>query len=543
MSAAVIQALRESDAAFTQQSNFIGAWREAADYCLPRSASSIGVSTSHPSPYRPDPAKMNTEAQQALLTLVTGMASWITPAGQEWFQWFPAPEVDTDPVRRWLLECTRRALPHFEASGFYAHAMEISLAAGGPIGTACSMVEGAKVGSTAALSFRTLDDGSYAIAENAAGIVDRVYWKFSRTVAQAIEEWGAERMPPNLVALTYDKQLVQKEEFTLIIRPRGEKKADLGPLSMPFEILAIHASTKTLVWEGGSWECPAIVYRWMTTGESRPWGVGPGMMAVADAKGVNYLDLLGINAAEKSIDPPLAAMDNVTGALDLRSGGVSIVSDLAQRPQPISEVGDVRFLDVIQERKLKQLREYFHSTLFEAFLREDKTLTATESRLRQGEKLDKYGPAFHRYCSEWLNRVLERSFMILMRDGYFSPPPREAFVQTPEGPKFLYPKAVQQGRMALAMNALASNGIRELLAEVLPIAQIEPGVLDHIDFDAALRIMGQSSAFTAQVIRSVEDVARVRAERQQQQLAMQAAQFAMQAAAQPQPGVTDAAAA
>jgi uncharacterized membrane protein YccC len=96
--------------------------------------------------------------------------------------------------------------------------------------------------------------------------------------------------------------------------------------------------------------------------------------------------------------------------------------------------------------------------------------------------------------------------------------------------------------MALAMNALASNGIRELLAEVMPIAQVNPEILDHIDFDAALRIMGQSSSFTAQIIRSVEDVAAVRSARQQQMLAQQAAQLAMQAAAQPEGGLNAAAA-
>jgi hypothetical protein len=530
------QAIREADAAFTQQSNFMSAWREAAGYCLPRTADGIGVTISQPSPYKPDPAKMNTEAQQALLTLVTGMASWITPAGQEWFQWSPAPEVDVDPVRRWLLDCTRRALPHLEASGFYAHAMETFLAAGS-VGVACSMVEGAKRGSPAALSFRALDIGSYAIAENAASVVDRLYWKFSRTVAQAIEEWGAERLPSNLTELDRDKQLTQREEFLLVVRPRAERKARIGPLAMPFEVLVIHQTSRSLVWEGGSWENPAKVYRWLTTAESRPWGVGPGMMALADAKGVNYLDLLGIYAAEKLIDPPVAAMDNVTGALDLRSGGVTVVSDLSQAPRPISEVGDVRFLDAIQDRKLRQLREYFHNTLFEAFLREDKAMTATESRLRQGEKLDRYGPAFHRLSTEWVGPVLERVFMILMRDGYFAPPPREAFVDTQQGPQFLYPKVVQQGRMALAMNALASNGIRELLAEVLPIAQINPEILDHIDFDKALRIMGQASAFTDQAIRSVDEVAAVRAARQQQQLAMQAAQLAMQTAAQPEGGM------
>lgn len=535
MIGAVEQAIRESDAAFSQQSGFISAWREAASYCLPRNADGIGVTQTQPNAYRPDPAKMNTEAQQALLTLVTGMASWITPSGQEWFQWAPAPEVDSDPVKRWLADCTRRALPHLEASGFYAHAMETFLAAGS-VGVACSMVEGAKPGSPAALSFRALDIGSYAIAENAAGVVDRLFWKFQRTVAQAIEEWGGDRLPSNLTGLSYDKQMTQNEEFVLIVRPRTERQATIGPLAMPFAILVIHRASRSLVWEGGSWENPAKVYRWLTTAESRPWGLGPGMMAVADAKGVNYLDLLGVNAAEKSIDPPLAAMDNVTGALDLRSGGVSIVSDVSQAPRPISEVGDVRFLDVIQDRKLRQLREYFHTTLFEAFLREDKTLTATEARLRQGEKLDRYGPAFHRLSTEWVGPVLERVFMILMRDGYFAPPPPDAFIDTPQGPQFLYPKVVQQGRMALAMNALASNGIRELLAEVLPIAQINPEILDHIDFDKALRIMGQASVFTEQAIRPVDEVAAVRAARQQQQLAMQAAQLAMQAAVEPQPG-------
>lgn len=523
--AEVYQLCKDAEAAFSSQSAEVNAWREACAFCMPWKAKNIALPGATPTPFTPDSTMHNSTAQDALLTLVRGLRSQMTPAGREWVQWGPAAEVDTDNVRRWFLDCTRRALPIMESSGFYSALTEALLDAVATGNTAFRVERGVK----SPLAFTTMDIGSYAVAEDGAGHVRRIWQRMTRTVSEAASEWGEESLPPKLREMTTDKRLVTHEVFLVAVGEREKPEAEAGPLSMPWAITVIHEASKHVVSEGGAMEWPVPVLRWLEVSGPSVWGVGPGVMALCDSRGVNFLDLMMGTAVEKLVDPPLAAKDNVQGTLDLRAGGVTIVSDLNDSPRPIAEVGDIRFLDGFLTKKEKQLQRYFHHELFNAFLGETRKITAQEARLKQGEKLDQFLETFSRIVL-WLNEILERVFMILLRDGYFSAPPPEAFIRTPAGDQFLYPKAVHQSPMALAMNALASNSVRQFLQDILPVSQVKPEVLDHIDFAKAVRVIGQESAALAQIIRPLEEVQALQQQRQEQQMAMMAAQAAAQAA-------------
>lgn len=523
---AINQLCKDAEAAFSAQSAHVGLWREALAFCVPYKATSVAVPGATPVPYQPNPDKHNSTAQDALLTLARGLRSKLTPTGNEWIQFAPAPEVEADSVRRWLLDCTRRTMPLLEVSGFYTAEMECFIDA---IATGNTTMR-VERGKSAPLAFSVMDIGSFAMAEDGEGKVRKIWQRLTRTVSEAAAEWGEESLPAKLRELTAEKRLETREVFLVCICGREKPETEVGPLSMPWAVTVIHEATKHLVSEGGTMEWPAPVLRWLEISGPSVWGVGPGVMALADSRGVNFLDLMMATAVEKLVDPPLAAKNNVSGALDLRAGGVTIVSDLNDRPQVIAEVGDVRFLDGFLAKKERQLQRFFHWELFNAFLAESREITAQEARLKHGEKLEQFLETYSRIVS-WLNEILERVFMLLLREGFYAPPPPEAFLSTPAGEQFLYPKIVHQSPLALAMNSVASNSIRQFLGDILPVAQINPEVLDHIDFGRATRIMGQESAALAQIIRPLEEVQVIQEQRRQQQMAMMAAQAAMQAAA------------
>lgn len=521
----VVQLCREAEAAFSSQAAHVTRWREACEFCLPWKAQNIALPGAAPTPYTPNPKLQNSVASQSALTLVRGIKSQMTPQAREWIQWGPAPEVDNDPTRQWFLRCTRRALPHLEAGGFY-NALTEALFDAVASGNAPMRVE---AGTRTALRFTSLDIGSYAMSEDGDGKIRNIWQRMTRTVAEAAAEWGEESLPQTLREMPQDRRLTTHEVFLIYIGERKEVTATAGPLSMPFAVVTIHEKTKHVVNEGGVMEWPVPVLRWLECSGPSVWGVGPGEMALLDSRGVNYLDLKMGEAVGKLVDPPLAAMDNVTGALDLREGGVSIISDLANAPRQIYEVGDVRFLDGFLTKKEAQLERFFHAPLFAAFLNETRQITAEEARLKHGEKLDQFLETFSRIVT-WLNEILERVFMILLRGGYFEPPPPEAYLPSASGDQFLYPKLTHQSPMAMAMNSMAGNQIRGFLADMLPVAQVRPEVLDHIDFGKAVRIMGQESAALAEIILPLREVQALQQQRQQQQLAMMAAQSAMKAA-------------
>ena len=385
-------------------------------------------------------------------------------------------------------------------------------------------------GAESPLEFRILPIGSYYIVENGRGVVDRLFREWKLTIQQAIDLFGERALPRKLLEGDPSKRLTQEEKFIFAVYPRPvEEQRDLGPEGMPIAGCVIHEATKTEVARYGWEERPTITYRFQEGPDGSPWGVGPGVLALCDMRGVNYLDSLIARGVGKIIDPPLAAVKgSLTGPLDLTRGGVSLVNDPANRPMPIAEVGNLNVGDAFLTKKEDQLRRHFHTELFEAFLNLQREITRYEAQQRRAEQLDRFAPVFHRTTTEFVNPLLERVFMILLRSGHFPPPPREAIVQTPSGPKILYPKAIQTSRMAVSFAAIGQQAFRELMADLLPIAQVDPTVLDNFNFNAAARMLASGTAALAEVVRPADEVAAMQEAKAQQAAQQQALQVAGQ---------------
>ena len=468
--------LRQAEEAKKAQTAHISLWREAASFCMPQKAASIGLANGT-AQFRPDPKLANSVAISSLSILVSGMVAGIIPGAQEWWQWSPSPYSDHDRVRQWLLKCTKVAHEALSASNFGSRATDFFYHAAG-VGTGTLEVQ---EGADSPLEFRVLPIGSYHIVENGRGVVDRLFREWKLTIQQAIDLFGERALPRKLLEGDPSKRLTQEERFIFAVYPRPvEEQRDLGAAGMPIAGCVIHESTKQVVAEYGWEERPTITYRFQEGPDGSPWGVGPGVLALCDMRGVNYLDSLIARGVGKIIDPPLAAVKgSLTGPLDLTRGGVSLVNDPANRPMPIAEVGNLNVGDAFLTKKEDQLRRHFHTELFEAFLNLQREITRYEAQQRRAEQLDRFAPVFHRTTTEFVNPLLERVFMILLRSGHFPPPPREAIVQTPSGPKILYPKAIQTSRMAVSFAAIGQQAFRELMADLLPIAQVDPTVLDN----------------------------------------------------------------
>jgi hypothetical protein len=108
--------------------------------------------------------------------------------------------------------------------------------------------------------------------------------------------------------------------------------------------------------------------------------------------------------------------------------------------------------------------------------------------------------------------------MVLFRQGMFGQPPREAFVRTPGGWKFLYPKSVQQSRMSLLLHQQGNREIRQLLADIVPVANIDPSALTHLNMNAIVRHLASGSVAMRGITRTPEEAAMIQ---QQQAVAAQ----------------------
>jgi len=520
--------LRRADEAFLEQSKQLPDWREATNYCLPIPIYQIGGSNE--SPYRSNPNLCNDTAMQARRDLSSGMSSAFFNAGEQWFAYQASdiiPPQARTKANEWFAECTRRTFRTLPRSGFYDRGV-VSLDHAAAIGTSAMMIEGAVPGSDSSLNCNTWDIGSYAIAENCAGIVNQIWREVQYTVDQAEREWP-DFQPDKFQLLSPEKKLTQKEVFVFEIRPRDtqEVRPGMGNLQMPYEGTWVHKELKQVVHRTGWEEFPVRVYRYARQAASTPWGTGPGIDSLASVRGVNYLDADLADGISKMASPPVAAMSNIRGTLDLRSRGVTMVENMNDRPQPIFTVGNMQAGQLFLDKKENAVRRHFHSDLFSFFLNDDRFKTATVALQIASEKLGLFAPFGHRFLNEWVDPSLERIFMVHFRAGAFPPAPKECLVQTPKGWQFVYPKVVQQSRMALALQEMGKQDVRQFIQDMTPIFQIEPREVRRVNWSVASKLLGANEVTMPGLIKSDEQFqAEMEAEMQAAQQAQAQEQMA-----------------
>ncbi|MEN3940687.1 portal protein [Prosthecobacter sp. SYSU 5D2] len=502
-------------------SGFQNLWRECGKMCLTRKLTgllnSTSQSTTHDTGYQPETRLLNSVAVEANNVLAAGCMTWIMPSEGRWFVWKPAPEQEgNDALENWLQSCTEIALTMLFSSNFYTRAHEVLLDRS-TFGTASLWAE---TGIRNPLNFRAWDVGTFVIGENAEGYVDTVFREIERTASQAVEEFP--QVPPAVTNAMAANRPNEKFRFLHVIYPRPVKdqSPDGGPMGMPWASVWVHIDSKLKVKESGYEELPSFTTRYLRWSEASAYGVSPAMQALAEIRGVNYLEMLMATLAEVTVNPRLILPQGYQGVPDLRAGGITM-GGLDQSSFPKEWMTGGRF-DIgvnLIERKEKAINEAFHRTLFEIFSNNIKDINIPHVRALEAEKLARFSPAFTSLTTEFINPILERVFMLLYRSGRLPRPPREAFVMNSLGqPTLLFPRAVQNNRMSLAMQQAKMSGtarIFELFSMVAQAEQTGSATFDHFDSVRAFRDLTRGEGLPADYLRSEESVQAIQEARAQ----------------------------
>jgi hypothetical protein len=517
------QRLREEAA------GMVALWNECGNMCVTRKVQALnyGVNrqdTAIGTGYTPDLRVMNTVASESNSVLAAGCVSWITPADSPWFTWKPPFQLEgSDAVTTWLHRCAEIAQYWLQASNFYSKIHEVFLDRS-CFGTACLWAEG---GMESPVFFRSFDVGSFCLAENSEGRVNSVFRELEYTADQAMEAFP---VVPEIVRNDYDRNPTKRHRFLHAVYERDEKeRGGPGPSQMRFASCYLHEASKTKCKEEGYEANPAFGTRYLRWSEASVYGASPAMQALAEIRGVNYLEMLVSTMAEVTVNPRIIMPQSMQGVPDLRAGGLTMGGiSRDTHPQEWLTGGRIDFGLELIKRKEEMIREIFHRSLFDQFALLDRQITATEVRAREAEKLARFSPAFTLLVTEIINPVLERVFMLLFRAGKFPAPPQEALVRNSMGEMvMMFPQAVQTSRMALALQALKKAAFGSMLELWSPyiVATQSAAVMDNLDEDAAFRDLTRGDGMPSMYLRDSEAVAAYRAARAQaQQAAEQAAQ-------------------
>jgi len=120
--------------------------------------------------------------------------------------------------------------------------------------------------------------------------------------------------------------------------------------------------------------------------------------------------------------------------------------------------------------------------------------------------------------SELLNPLIERAFGIMYRHGAL---PQAPAVLTQQGADI---DVAYEGPLAKSQRLSEVEGLERLQQFLAGAAQLDPSIIDNVDFDEALRISADVLGVPSKILRSQADVDQIRkqkqaAQQQQQQIA------------------------
>ena len=448
----------------------------------------------------------------------------VTNAANQWFALRTGdPELDEfQPVKEWLDLAGERMRGLFAHNGgqFYARVFEL-YADLATFGTGVFYSE--DVIGEGFLRFSTRSLAESVVAENSNAVIDTVFRCFDMTARQAVQKFQRNQLGEK-VRDAADKTPDRTFPFLHAVLPSDDVGGE-GPRK-PVASIYVDVTGQTVVRRGGFDEVPFQVPRW-STAAGETYGRSPAMLALSDIKMLNQMSRSTITAAHLATTPPLIAHDDgMYRPMRLYPGSVNygaVNADGRPLVQPLVTGTRVDIGLEMEEQRRTAIRESFYFSLMQMVGAPD--MTATEVMARQEEKLRLMGPHLGRLQAEFLDPLIDRVFAVMFRNDRLPPPPDELSDRELEV-EYVSP-------LAKAQKAADGQALIRTAESVLPLAQIDPSILDNFDLDEWSRRLAEAWGSPAAIIRGEEQVAELRQQRAEQQAQaanLQAAQVGADAA-------------
>ena len=497
-------------------------WRELGQFLQPR-ATRFTASERNKGSKKHQNIIDNT-GTRALRSLAAGLMSGVTSPSRPWFR-LGTPDraqAEEGPVRVWLDEVEALMRRIFSGSNTYRtlHTLYEEL---GLFGTGVSFVED---NFENVIHHTPLLVGEYCLTTDDNRNVDGMLREFEMTVEQVVRKFGLDRVSPTVKNLYENNNLLAAVDVVHIVRKREHRDVSkLNSQNMPYCSVYFEPSRNDAgksgqcLREGGYNSLRVLAPRWVVRGND-VYGESPGMDALGDVKQLQHQQLRKGQAIDYSVDPPLQVPLSYKSAMSSRlPGGIMYIDST-------SEQGGIRsayeanlrldfLLADIQDVR-SRIDAAFFKDLFLMIASDTRSnITATEIAERHEEKLLQLGPVLERVHNELLSPLIDITFDAMVRAKIVPQPPPEL-----EGVEL---DVEFISILAQAQKAVGSRSLDKLLQVTTNLAALNPEVLDKIDFDQVVDEYGDMYAISPKVIRSDDDTAALRAQRQQDTAAQQQA--------------------
>lgn len=496
-------------------------WRELSDYFLPRRYPWLLTDKETKSAAVRNRNLLDSTSTVALRTLATGMMNGITSPARPWFRLRLAgftEDAEPHAHRVWLDTAADRMLLIMAESNFY-NALGILYLEWACFGTAAMSIYEDPDTIIHCYNFAV---GEFYLECDYHGRVVGFSRKFSRTVAQIVQEFGEDAVSASVRAdfKAGGARLSNQVQVWHLVE-RNNPDDGLARRSAPY---------REFYWEYGKAagtvlrsapldEFPNICPRWETYGTDT-YGSSPCMDALPDVRQLQQLIKRRAQGLDKMVSPPMLINRSLAGRpKSMAADGYTYVAghELGQGARPVYQI-QIPFQELNLDIAATQarIRQVLYNDLFRMISELDTVRSATEIDARREEKLVLLGPVLERFESEGLSPCINRVFQICLRAGVFPP--------VPEGLVERDLKIQYVGILSDAQRAIGTVSVERYLQLLGNMAGMFPDVLEVPDPEEIIRDYAESIGLKTRLQRSRESVQQAREAREQQQSVAEAAQ-------------------
>ena len=511
--------LSRKSALWNERSSWITHWREISEHQQPRAGRYVVTDRN-----RGDKRHQNILDNTAVFgsrTLAAGLMSGMTSPARPWFKLEIQDKdlMESAAVKTWLHESASLLRAIFASSNTY-RALHIMYEELGLFGTAASIV---LPDYENVLHHYPMTIGEYALGTNHKGEVDTLCREFQMTVGQLVEQFGIENVSLSVRDLWNKASYDAWVDVVHMIQPRRDR--DLRKQdgkNKRFASIYLEPGKDNydkFLSESGFEKFPVLAPRWVVTGND-VYGTAPGMECLGDVKQLQHQQLRKGQAIDYQVNPPLQVPQGYKEAAKNRlPGGIMYVASTGpgSKIESAFQVNlNLQHLreDIVDVRE--RIRSAYYADLFMMLANDTRSgITATEVAERHEEKLLALGPVLERLHNELLSPMIDQAFDYAAKAGILPEPPREL-----EGMDL---KVEFISVLAQAQRAVAAQGIDRLLGTVGQLASLKPDILDKVDFDQVVDDYASMFGVNPKIIVPDNVAKEVRAQRQQQMAAQQAA--------------------
>lgn len=531
-----------------ERSTFIAHWRDLSDFILPRRTRFFLADVNKGD--RRSQKIIDSAATIAARTLRAGMMGGITSPARPWFRLTtPDPDLsEVSAVKRWLDAVTSRMRTVFLKSNLY-NALPIVYGDLGVFGTSAMFVE------------EDLEDvfrcyvmplGSYSVANDSKLRVRVFFREFRMTVRQIVEKFGMDETTQKIDwenISTHVKSLWEqglKEawiDIAHVVMPNSDY--DPGKLSAKFKRFYsgyyerggssaqqsnyMADEQHKMLRESGFDLFPVLAPRWEVSGEDVYGTSCPGMEVLGDIRQLQLGEKRGAQAIEKMVNPPMVGPNALRTVRTSILAGDITYSDERDGQKGFRPVHEVNLRILEHEQKQDQvrirIRRGFFEDLFLMLASSDRRqITAREVEERHEEKLLALGPVLEQLNQDLLDPLIDLAFEFMRKQGLLPEPPQEL-----EG---VVLRVEYVSIMAQAQKLIGVSGLERFAGFIgnMAVQTGNPALLDKVDTDQLIDVYADTLSIPSEVVRSDEDVAAMRLQRDQAAQAQATAATALDAA-------------